>query len=129
MRSEQGRFPRNIFICKYYGMQYIIRISAASIVRRCVDIHNIELALEVMVMEESVDGLKTDTIGIGIDLGRSGTVALVTGAEWRKSLAPTSTVLLPNKELLVVTGEVGCCCCGLVRLLGYVDKSLLLLLG
>ena len=93
-------------------------------------IHNIELALEVMVMEESVVGLNTETIGIG--LGRSGTVdgedddadnddsagaegvALMTGADCRKSVAPTATVLLPNNELLVVDGDP---CC-LVRVLG-----------
>lgn len=71
-------------------------------------------------------GLKTDTIGI--DLGRSGGaedegndadgVALITGADCRKSMAPTATVLLPNKELLFVIGDPCCCCCLLVRLPG-----------
>ena len=74
-------------------------------------------------MEESVVGLNTDTIGIG--LVRSGTVvevaetneadglALMTGADCRKSMAPTATVLLPNNELLVVViGDCGCCLLG-----------------
>ena len=84
-----------------------------------------ELALEVTVTEESVVGLNTETIGIG--LGRSGTlddddddsagaegVALMTGADCRKSVVPTATVLLPNNELLVIDGDP---CC-LVRFLG-----------
>ena len=88
-------------------------------------IYNMELALEVTVTEESVVGLNTETIGIG--LGRSGTlddddddsagaegVALMTGADCRKSVVPTATVLLPNNELLVIDGDP---CC-LVRFLG-----------
>lgn len=68
-------------------------------------------------------GLNTDIIGIG--LGRSGIevevaetnevdgFALMTGADCRKSMAPTATVLLPNKELLVVViGDCGCCLLG-----------------
>ena len=91
------------------------------------EIYNMELALEVTVTEESVVGLNTETIGIG--LGRSGTlddddddddsagaegVALMTGADCRKSVVPTATVLLPNNELLVIDGDP---CC-LVRFLG-----------
>ena len=88
------------------------------------EIYNMELALEVTVTEESVVGLNTETIGIG--LGRSGTldddddsagaegVALMTGADCRKSVVPTATVLLPNNKLLVIDGDP---CC-LVRFLG-----------